>query len=63
MRNWITHNILKVIAVVLAAVATISCELIEFGSGTPDQYNKVMLLYSAGYNNLFQLSEGRHRRT
>ena len=39
-------------------MATISCELIEFGSGTPDQYNKVMLLYSAGYNNLSSYLKG-----
>ena len=51
MRNYIKHNILKVLAGLLTSLTVMSCELFVFNK-TPDHYDKVMLLYSAGYNNL-----------
>ena len=51
MRNYIKHNILKVLAVLLTSLAVMSCDIFVINK-TPDQYDKVMLLYSAGFNNL-----------
>ncbi|MBR5499772.1 MAG: hypothetical protein IKV75_06390 [Bacteroidales bacterium] len=57
MRNKITHIIYKVIICLSIVLAATSCELTRIG-GTPDHYDKAMLLYSAGYNNLASYLRG-----
>ena len=45
-------------AVVLSALTLVSCELIHPNNQEPDHYSKVMLLYSAGFNNLSTYLQG-----
>jgi hypothetical protein len=52
MRRSFKYNILKVLVSILSVLTATSCELFNFCPTTPDQYDKVMLLYSAGFNNL-----------
>lgn len=53
------HNILIKYALILVAALTFqSCDLSWFGTTAPEEYDKVMLLYSAGYNNLSSYLKG-----
>lgn len=52
------YNILKVLLGISAALTLTSCDIEWFGNKTPDHYNRVMLLYSAGYNNLSSYLKG-----
>ena len=52
------HNILKVILGWAAMVTVMSCEPFWCNQTDPETYNKVMLLYSAGHNNLSSYLKG-----
>lgn len=52
------HYICKVLICVLPLLGIISCDLSQIGGTTPKQYDKVILLYSAGFNNLSSYLKG-----
>ena len=52
------HNILKVILGLAAMVTLMACEPFWCKPADPESYNRVMLLYSAGYNNLSSYLKG-----
>ena len=52
------HNILKVILGLAAMVTLMACEPFWCKPTEPETYNRVMLLYSAGYNNLSSYLKG-----
>ena len=57
-RRRMRHNISKAIFSLAAMVTLISCEPFWCKPTDPESYDKVMLLYSAGYNNLSSYLKG-----
>lgn len=52
------HYIYKIFICLCAVLLTISCDLSQLGSNEQTQYDKVLLLYSAGFNNLSSYLKG-----
>lgn len=52
------HNIFKIILSLTAAITLFSCEQFWCKPTEPKSYNRVMLLYSAGFNNLSSYLKG-----
>ena len=57
MKDKLLHILYKVAICLSVAFSTMSCELTPIDT-TPDHYDKVVLLYSAGFNNLASYLRG-----